>query len=298
MNGNRDPRTTVFKTSDRWGIFVLSFVVLFIVTGLLAGVVTKIGMSQRDAVLVTNILQGVLAFSLPTILAWKLTDPHPWHSTGISYPFSGKAFLWMAAIYVASYPLIAQTVYWNDHLTLPDSMNGLETMMRQMEDTAAQTTNEILSATSVGSLIVNVLIVGVFTGIVEELFFRAGLQRMMIASGMRAGIAIFLAAFIFSALHFQFFGFVPRLLLGALFGYVYYRTGSIWASATLHAINNSLVIIQEWLSQNGLVNIDLENDLVNPSGIPWYFLGSLVITVLLIWFTRNTNFRNRHGSFN
>lgn len=275
----------ILPKSSRWGVFILSFVVMFIFTGIVSGLFSSIGLTERIRVLSVSVIQGLLAFVFPTLLTWILTSSEPAVSIGLREQVSGRLWLWIISLYIIAYPALCQTVFWNEHMSLPDSMAGLEATWRKWEEAGAKTTNEILSVSSIGAMIVNVLIVGLFTGFAEEMFFRAGFQKLMIQSGLHPGIAIWLAALIFSAVHMQFFGFVPRLLLGAMFGYVYYRTGSIWASALLHGINNSIVVVTTWLAALGIISENVDDIFINASGFPWIFVASSAITIIFLIYT-------------
>lgn len=275
----------ILPKSSRWGVFILSFVVMFIFTGIVSGLFSSIGLTERIRVLSVSVIQGLLAFVFPTLLTWILTSSEPAVSIGLREQVSGRLWLWIISLYIIAYPALCQTVFWNEHMSLPDSMAGLEATWRKWEEAGAKTTNEILSVSSIGAMIVNVLIVGLFTGFAEEMFFRAGFQKLMIQSGMHPGIAIWIAALIFSAVHMQFFGFVPRLLLGAMFGYVYYRTGSIWASALLHGINNSIVVVSTWLAALGIISENVDDIFINASGFPWIFVASSAITIIFLIYT-------------
>lgn len=275
----------ILPKSSRWGVFILSFVVMFIFTGIVSGLFSSIGLTERIRVLSVSVIQGLLAFVFPTLLTWILTSSEPAVSIGLREQVSGRLWLWIISLYIIAYPALCQTVFWNEHMSFPDSMAGLEATWRKWEEAGAKTTNEILSVSSIGAMIVNVLIVGLFTGFAEEMFFRAGFQKLMIQSGLHPGIAIWLAALIFSAVHMQFFGFVPRLLLGAMFGYVYYRTGSIWASALLHGINNSIVVVSTWLAALGIISENVDDIFINASGFPWIFVASSAITIIFLIYT-------------
>lgn len=275
----------ILPKSSRWGVFILSFVVMFIFTGIVSGLFSSIGFTERIRVLSVSVIQGLLAFVFPTLLTWILTSSEPAVSIGLREQVSGRLWLWIISLYIIAYPALCQTVFWNEHMSLPDSMAGLEATWRKWEEAGAKTTNEILSVSSIGAMIVNVLIVGLFTGFAEEMFFRGGFQKLMIQSGLHPGIAIWLAALIFSSVHMQFFGFVPRLLLGAMFGYVYYRTGSIWASALLHGINNSIVVVTTWLATLGIISENVDDIFINASGFPWIFVASSAITIIFLIYT-------------
>lgn len=160
---------------------------------------------------------------------------------------------------VVSIPAMNNIVAWNEAIHLPESWQGLETVLRNSENAAKATVESIMQGTSVGDLVVSVLIMGVLTGFAEELFFRGGLQplpRVCHAQPSCGGVGY---RFHFRAVHLQFFGFFPRLLMGAFFGYLVLWSGSIWSSVFAHALNNSLVVINFWLINKGAVSADANN---------------------------------------
>lgn len=285
----------ILDASSRWGVFALSFVVMFLLMGIMQTIVNSIGLDRRCYILTFSLVQGLFVFIFPTILTWMMTSLRPWHMMGVDRSLSLKSLGWTLALYVIAYPAMAQIIYYNADISFPDSMKGLEQTLRDWENAGADATAAIMSTTTVGGLIVNVLIVGLFTGLAEEMFFRAGIQRMMMTSRISPTVAIWSAAAIFSFVHFQFFGFVPRLLLGAMFGYVYWRTRSIWAPALLHGINNSIVVVTEWLNRRNGTSFDFEQYITNTSGIPWWFIFSTLLTILFIIYS---NRRILHGSCN
>lgn len=268
---------------------------MFLLMGLTQNVVNSFGMDRRCSILTVSVIQGLFVFIFPTMLCWLMTSARPWSMMGMDRSLTLKSLGWMLALYVIAYPAMAQIIYYNANVSFPDSMKGLEQTLRDWENAGADTTAAIMSATSVGGLIVNILIVGLFTGLAEEMFFRAGIQRMMIASRLSPTVAIWSAAAIFSFVHFQFFGFVPRLLLGAMFGYVYWRTRSIWAPALLHGINNSIVVVTEWINRRNGISFDFEQYITDTSGIPWWFIFSTLLTILFIIYS---NRRIPNGSGN
>jgi uncharacterized protein len=86
-----------------------------------------------------------------------------------------------------------------------------------------------------------VLAVAVFAGLLEEIIFRGFLQNAL-KRHMSAGAAIVVAAVIFGAIHFQPLAFPGLALMGAVFGYIYHRTGSLYATIALHAANNAMAL--------------------------------------------------------
>lgn len=285
----------IFDASSRWGVFALSFVVMFLLMGMTQNVVNSLCPDRRCSILTISVVQGLFVFIFPTMLSWLMTSTRPWNMMGMDRSLTLRSLGWMLTLYVIAYPAMAQIIYYNADISFPDSMKGLEQTLRDWENAGADATAAIMSTTSVGGLIVNILIVGLFTGLAEEMFFRAGIQRMMMASRLSPAVAIWSAAAIFSFVHFQFFGFVPRLLLGAMFGYVYWRTGSIWAPALLHGINNSIVVVTEWINRRNGTSFDFEQYITDTSGIPWWFIFSTLLTILFIIYS---NRRIPNGSGN
>jgi membrane protease YdiL (CAAX protease family) len=91
---------------------------------------------------------------------------------------------------------------------------------------------------------------------------------------------------IFSAIHVQFYGFVPRVLLGALFGYVYVWSGNIWVPILAHAVNNGFTVLMVWLHHRQMVSVDIENtESVPLTGA----LISLLLTIGFLAFFRKSN---------
>ena len=163
-------------------------------------------------------------------------------------------------------------------------------------DAASQATAAILSGDSVGTLIVSVLIVGVLAGFSEEIFFRGALQRILMATRLPAWSVIWIVAVIFSAFHFQFFGFIPRMLLGAYFGYLLYWTRCLWIPVCVHIINNSVYVISQWNSTDSADNAAINtfgSDLSSPAEILAVCV-SVVLTVAGIWWLKSLAAKEEH----
>lgn len=266
--------------SNKLGILILTFIIMIIVVGILKGFVDSAVNNIRTAFLSASVLQALLAFVLPAWLAAFLCSLKPMRYLGISSPVAPRQFAAVVIIMLLVMPAMNLIIDWNANISLPQSMAALEQTMRCLEDKASDMTNIILSGTSIMALISNLLVVGIITGFAEEMFFRAGLQKSMTSSGVNTHLAIWISAFIFSAVHFQFFGFVPRMLLGALFGYMFMTSGSLWVSAWAHALNNSIVVVTAWLSARGYLDFDIETVGVSGSSAFVWCMASVIFTIL------------------
>ena len=118
---------------------------------------------------------------------------------------------------------------------------------------------------------------------------------MLLGPGVNRHGAVWLAALVFSIMHFQPFGFIPRLLLGAFFGYLYMWSGSIWLSATAHAFNNSLVVIFTWLAHRGADISFYEHCGTAENGTLWMAFVSLALSVGMIFACSKSIYR-KHPS--
>lgn len=234
----------------RPGVALALFGCLFLFCLILAGVL--IPMLQRiihrpeAAIRIATIIQDLLVFILPAIGMAVVVTRLPARLLAVDRIPSVKTLLLALGVLIASIPAMNLIIQWNQNWHLPASMASVEEYFRALEDGATAATQMLMSNSSIAGLILSILIVGVLAGFSEELFFRGALQRVLEMTSNNHHVVIWLVAFIFSAFHFQLFGFVPRLLLGAYFGYLLYWSGSLWLPIILHIVNNSLVVIAEY----------------------------------------------------
>lgn len=229
-------------------IFVLASAASLIICSLLLIPLAQKG--TLPAMRVMIMLQDLLIFILPVIVTAILVSRRPADLIGVARGVSWPVFIIALAVLLASMPLMNRIVEWNNSLTLPAGLAQLEAQMRTMEETAEATIRSLMGNYGIGSYIMAVLLVGIMAGVSEELFFRGGIQRLLSTGGVNRHVAIWFTAFVFSAIHMQFFGFVPRLLLGALFGYMLSWSGSVWLPAIIHSINNTLVVSGEFYAHH------------------------------------------------
>lgn len=152
---------------------------------------------------------------------------------------------------VVSASAMQWVVNLNESISFPQAWHGFEQTLRNMENAAGDSVKFILGPHTPMNLVVSILIVGILAGFSEELFFRGTLQRLFARTRLGHHGAIWITAMIFSAVHFQFFGFLPRMLLGAMFGYLLLWSGSIWLPMIGHAFNNTLYVVLIYVNGRG-----------------------------------------------
>lgn len=196
------------------------------------------------SIYIGSIMQSVLAIGLPAYLVVALTADRPTHYLKINKNRKlGQKIVFAILIFCVSYPFASFLTRWNSAMELPELMSGIEEVMRSLEDTAMETTELLLSGSTIGSLGLNLFIVAAMAAISEELFFRGALQQFLMEKYRNGHGAVWIAALLFSVVHFQFYGFLPRLVLGALLGYLFLYTRNLWVPVIFHFVNNASVIL-------------------------------------------------------
>lgn len=235
-----------------FGTFIAMMLIVSVITGLIN---SKLG-ETTASVRIMNVMQDLFVFILPAIVTAVVATKLPATFLRIDAGASTKTLLMSLVVLICSTPAMNFIIALNQSMVLPDFLAPLENWARSMEDGAEEAMQLMFGGTTVGDLIMSILIVGILAGFSEEIFFRGALQRTMRALRLGPNGAIWATAIIFSAMHFQFYGFIPRLLLGAYFGYLVWWSGSLWVPVLVHVCNNSIVVFMTWItSRTGVANI-------------------------------------------
>lgn len=232
---------------------------------------------------IVQILSSIGLFLLPPIFLAvterrKISEFYDWKRP--TWAMLGLIFLLM----MVSLPITELSGLINQKMTLPEALRPLEEWMRAKEDEATKMVAVLLRMDGINDFLVNLFMIAFLPAIAEELMFRGGIQRAFTRMFGNPHVAIWTTAFIFSAIHVQFFGFIPRLLLGALFGYIYVWTKSLWYPMFAHFLNNAYAVCMALYFQ--IHNLPLEHVDEQPA-FNWmgYVLG-LVLTILLLIYLR------------
>jgi len=149
------------------------------------------------------------------------------------------------------YPLMGFLSFYIDQIDLPDFLDN-------MDKSAMASLSELLHMTSIQDLIINIIIIGIIPGIGEELLFRGIIQKELMTKLVNPHVAIFIAAVLFSALHFQVAGFIPKLMIGLVLGYAYYLSGSLILPMVIHSLNNIFLTTSLYAAGGQLNSEDIQ----------------------------------------
>lgn len=188
-----------------------------------------------------------------------------------------------AACIFFALPAVAGLEQWNEKIHLPSAMSGTEEWMRQKETEAEKIYLLFFEDKSTLGLVVNLLVMALVAALSEELFFRGLLQQMLIKNRINPHIAIWVAAILFSAFHLQFFGFLPRLFLGVILGYLYYITQNLWVSIGAHFFNNAFAVVSVHLFSEEVSTTPTTPTPENTISVAFVLL-SLVMVAGQLWF--------------
>ena len=193
-----------------------------------------------------------------------------------------KTILLVVAIVILADPLINLLTEINSKLSLPSWMNSVQVWMQEAENQADKITKAFLGTQSFSDLLVNLFMIGILPAFGEELLFRGIIQQLLKKLTKNAHSAIWISAALFSALHMQFFGFVPRMLLGAMFGYMFEWSGTLWLPIIAHFINNAAAVVAYYLESRRIIGDSFEKIGTSSGGSPYLVIIS--IGLLIIFF--------------
>lgn len=243
-------------------------------------------------------MQTVATFLLPAILgAWWWSEDHkPFRWLHLTTGAHWSLFLLAIAIMVCAIPGINLLSDLNSRITLPESLDFIEQILKQQEEAAAALTERFLQADSIWILLINIGLMALLPALAEELSFRGTLQQILSPNPLNSNpliphIAIWATAFIFSAIHLQFYGFIPRMLMGAMFGYVFVWTGTLWIPIVMHFTNNGIAVLAYYMIGTDEASKNIA-DTFGAGDTWWIGVISLLITSLgLLIFYRRTHTR-------
>jgi len=270
-------------------LFLLSIVVAVPFVGL-EGMIGTLSGGDLDNPLTISLLkyfqvvQSIGLFVLPPIIVAWLFEGNVAGYLQLNRKVNTFSVIVAIIAVLAINPFISYVGELNSKMSLPDFLSGFEDWMRRMEDSADALIDRFMQIKSLGALLFDLLMIAVIPAAGEEFLFRGVIQKIFTSMTRNYHWGIWISAFIFSALHMQFYGFLPRMLLGALFGYMLVYSGSLWLPVICHFVNNALGVLALYADNNGYEQIEAITNFGEKVAYMWPLaLGSLILTVYLIF---------------
>jgi membrane protease YdiL (CAAX protease family) len=278
------------------GITLGSFFILGLIGTLILSRITGVGISEMSDVSKWNagnpgiitvirgmqVVQFLCLFLIPSIICARLYSTNPAGYLGLKRPYNRFYYLAGAFLLLVAIPLTGLLGEWNRQVSFP---SGIEEWMKQQEEEAAKTIKLLLSKHTVKDLLLNIFFIAGLAAVGEELLFRGMVQRILTRWFRSPWIAITVAAFLFSAMHVQFYGFLPRFVLGILLGALYWYSGSLWTAMLAHFVYDAFLIIVVY---NNPASLQDENAISVRNMAMAAAVSFVAMIGLLYWMRKNT----------
>ena len=268
-----------FPTGRALLVLTLFFFGGMMLTILASSLLPHFGLVKLPVLRATIILQNLITFIAPAVgVALIFGGGKPMTFLSAAKAPKLRDVCLMVLLYVCAIPAVNYLVTLNEAVVLPESMAAIEKALKESEDAARQVTEQLLGDKSMPGFAVTIFAVAILTGIGEEFFFRGALQGIFGKAIRNPHIVVWTVAFIFSAFHFQFYGLIPRTVLGAIFGYSVMWSRSLWVPILCHAVNNGTTAI--WGETDA-------SSIGGDISSPWLPIASAVATIgIMIWWNR------------
>lgn len=264
--------------------YLIGALVIFAVYGLETLMqLAQLNLSDPDTINALWILQVISTtiplFIAPLFFAYVIVkEPNDYLRPTSSFP--PILLVLVFCIMFISSPLIEFLANINQKMSFPPSLKFIYDWMREKEDTAQKLTAILLQMKTLGSMIRNVILVGLLTAIAEEFMFRGVIQTIFTRWTKSQHAAVWITAILFSSFHMEFFGFLPRLMLGVVLGYFVAWSGSIWPAVWGHFINNGTAVVVTYLYQHKKIKVNPDDQhMFSYAG----YIFSLIIVLFLLF---------------
>lgn len=231
-----------------------------------------------------QVVQAIGLFIVPPLILGRLYYGRVAEYLYLNKSFKTVSILLVLVLMFFAGPFINFIGELNANMVFPEWLSGVEKWMKNAEENAEILTKAFLKVDSINGLLFNLFMIAFLPAIGEELLFRGVIQRIFTNWTRSSHWGIWISAILFSALHMQFFGFVPRMFLGAMFGYLLVWSGSMWLPILAHFLNNGIAVIAMYLIDKKMINPEIE-EIGSASG-SYYMaaisLGLIVVFMLMI----------------
>lgn len=246
--------------------------------------------SNPDSKNILLLMQGVsalCAFVLAPLLFIRLIARQPVSSLNATPHVWLAPALLTALLIITFMPFNALFIEWNNSVQLPEVFSGFEKWAQEKEESLKELTEYLTTFDNIPQLLAGFVVIALLPAIGEELLFRGILQPRVQRLTRNVHAAVWITGFVFSAIHFQFYGLIPRMLLGVVLGYLYAWSGNLWYPIIGHFTNNGFTLLLVYLYHNQAVGVDIEDTAAVPVSVA---LISFVVSAGILYTLRTKYF--------
>jgi CAAX protease family protein len=222
--------------------------------------------------------------ALPALIFARIINRKPFTYIGFNSAISGKQVFIIVGIILFGLGVSGALSSLNEMIPIS---KPAEQYFKELENEYNKEMLAIANMKTMQDYIISLIMIALLPAIFEEMLFRGALQPIMINLTKNAFVGILITSILFSAIHISYYGFLPRLALGIIIGYVFYLSKNLWLSSITHFLYNAFGVTQLYaLSKQGLLNQEALND----DSFPLYYglIAAVALYVLFIFFKRES----------
>jgi uncharacterized protein len=244
-----------------------------------------------------QITQSITLFFLPPFVMAILFGKRPKEYLSLTKKPGILLCVIAVLLILASIPLVNYFENINSKMKLPESFNAVEQWMIATEKSLSVLSETFLNVNTFSAFAFNVFMMAVLPALGEEFVFRGLFQRLFTEWFKNHHWGIIASAMLFSAFHFQFFGFLPRMFLGVMFGYLLIWSGSLWVPILAHFINNFMGVTYYYLLNKNVVDHRVEKLGKGDSEFLYISFSVALIIILLVLFYKKSKIVYDNSNF-
>jgi membrane protease YdiL (CAAX protease family) len=222
-----------------------------------------------------NTIASFISFFLPSLALARVLSKQPFERLGFRGNVQLREIGLILGITVASILLSGSLGALNEKIPLPASWLA---KAKEMEETYKTSVMAMAHMQSLGDYLFSLVVMAAAPALFEEVLFRGGFQQVLIGWTRNKWAGLILTSILFSAIHFSYFGFLPRMALGIILGLIFLESGKLWLSILLHFLNNALVVTQLYFA--GLKGKSIDKTMDESAPIWWGLIALLLLIYL------------------
>ena len=284
------------ESSKLWYFVLLVFISSFIgiiLSSIISPTEADILLEEnKNKLKISQFIASVFIFIIPCILLSYFSTKESFNIFGFKSELKRQNILLILFMMIFIQPFVVFCMQLNASFlhSVSDYIPKIYNQMELMEDKAVELTNYFLRMNSPIDLLFNLFLIALIPSIGEELFFRGIVQKKLGNILKSPHVAVTITSFIFSAIHMQFFGLLPRFLLGVILGYLFFYSGNLWTSVLAHFINNAMGVLLMYSAFSENLNPDITNiESTEISLFQAFFSVSVVLLFFYLYKQINTN---------